>query len=147
MFRYAEKGRIQDYLFSLIEMADEANRTAFLEIQGRMIESTGKMKQVQNQMRSKEAEKKRAYLTLEELKQLPDDTNVYKSIGRTFVLESKAALMNEQENKFKDSEASIISLQSSKEYLEKQIAEIENNLRELLQQDPGLARQIMSMNV
>ena len=37
--------------------------------------------QVQNQMRSKEAEKKRAFLTLEELKQLPDDTNVYKSIG------------------------------------------------------------------
>ncbi|TKY68291.1 prefoldin subunit 1 [Spatholobus suberectus] len=41
-------------------MADEANRTAFLEIQGRMIETTGKLKQVQNQMRSKEAEKKRA---------------------------------------------------------------------------------------
>ncbi|MCI22409.1 prefoldin subunit 1, partial [Trifolium medium] len=55
--------------------------------------------------------------------------------------------MNEQENKFKDSEASITSLQSSREYLEKQIAEVENNLRELLQQDPGLARQIMSMNV
>ncbi|XP_061336823.1 prefoldin subunit 1 isoform X2 [Gastrolobium bilobum] len=127
-------------------MADEANRAAFLEIQGRMIETTGKIKQVQNQMRSKEAEKKRAFLTLEELKQLPDDTNVYKSIG-VFVLETKATLMSEQENKFKDSEASITSLQSSKEYLEKQTAEIENNLRELLQQDPGLARQIMSMNV
>ena len=37
--------------------------------------------------------------------------------------------------------------QSSKEYLEKQMAEVETNLRELLQQDPGLARQIMSMNV
>lgn len=37
--------------------------------------------------------------------------------------------------------------QSSKEYLEKQMAEVENNLRELLQQDPGLAGQIMSMNV
>jgi len=37
--------------------------------------------------------------------------------------------------------------QSSKEYLEKQMAEVESNLRELLQQDPGLARQIMSMNV
>lgn len=37
--------------------------------------------------------------------------------------------------------------QTSKEYLEKQMAEIENNLRELLQQDPGLARQIMSMSV
>ncbi|XP_054778629.1 prefoldin subunit 1-like [Prosopis cineraria] len=128
-------------------MADEGNRTAFLEIQSRMIETTGKLKQVQNQMRNKEGEKKRAYLTSEELRQLPDDTNVYKSIGRMFVLETKTTLMTEQENKIKDSEASITSLQSSKEYLEKQIAEVENNLRELLQHDPGLAHQIMSMNV
>ncbi|XP_028785795.1 prefoldin subunit 1 [Neltuma alba] len=128
-------------------MADEGNRTAFLEIQGRMIETTAKLKQVQNQMRNKEGEKKRAFLTLEELRQLPNDTNAYKSIGRMFVLETKATLMTEQENKIKDSEASITSLQSSKEYLEKQIAEVENNLRELLQHDPGLARQIMSMNV
>ncbi|KAH1102376.1 hypothetical protein GLYMA_13G197100v4 [Glycine max] len=128
-------------------MADEANRTAFLEIQSRMIDTTGKIKQVQTQMRSKEAEKKRAFLTMEELKQVPDDTNVYKSIGRMFVLETKATLMNEQETKFKDGEASITALQSSKEYLEKQMAEVETNLRELLQQDPGLARQIMSMNV
>ncbi|KAK2354094.1 prefoldin [Trifolium repens] len=127
-------------------MADESIKTAFIEIQGRMIETTRKLKQVQNQIRSKETDKKRAFLTMEELKQVPDDTNVYKSIGM-FVLETKAKLMNEQENKFKDSEASITSLQSSREYLEKQIAEVENNLRELLQQDPGLARQIMSMNV
>jgi prefoldin subunit 1 len=37
--------------------------------------------------------------------------------------------------------------QTSKEYLEKQLAEVENNIRELLQQDPGLARQILSMTV
>ncbi|CAK9325876.1 unnamed protein product [Citrullus colocynthis] len=128
-------------------MADEANRAIFLEIQGRMIEITGKLKQLQTQIRNKEGEKKRAFLTLEELKQLSEDTNAYKSIGRTFVLESKSVLMNEQEQKFKDSETAIASLQSSKEYLEKQMAEVENNLRELLQQDPGIARQIMSMSV
>ncbi|RWR82635.1 prefoldin subunit 1 [Cinnamomum micranthum f. kanehirae] len=127
-------------------MADEANRTAFLEIQGRMIEITGKLKQVQTQIRNKEGEKKRAYLTLEELRQLSDDTNTYKSIGKAFVLEPKSVLVNEQEQKLKDSEAAIASLQTSKEYLEKQMAEIENNLRELLQQDPGLARQIMSLS-
>ncbi|KAM3221291.1 hypothetical protein T459_19369 [Capsicum annuum] len=128
-------------------MADEANRTAFVEIQGRMIETTGKLKQVQTQIRNKETEKKRAYLTMEELKQLSDDTNTYKAIGRTFVLEPKAVLMNEQEQKFKDGETAIASLQTSKEYLEKHLAEVENNLRELLQQDPGLARQIMTMSV
>ncbi|XP_062159516.1 prefoldin subunit 1-like [Alnus glutinosa] len=128
-------------------MADEANRAAFLEIQGRMIEITGKLKQVQNQMRNKEGEKKRAFLTLEELRQLSDDTNTYKSIGRTFVLEPKSVLMSEQEQKLKDSETAIASLQTSKEYLEKQMVEVENNLKELLEQDPGLARQIMSMTV
>ncbi|CAM8888792.1 unnamed protein product [Rhodiola kirilowii] len=128
-------------------MADEANRTAFLEIQGRMIEITGKLKQVQTQMRNKEGERKRAFLTLEELKQLSSDTNTYKSIGRTFVLEPPSVLMGEQEQKFKDSEAAIVSLQTSKEYLEKQLKEVETNLRELLQQDPGLARQIMSLSV
>ncbi|KAF3437262.1 hypothetical protein FNV43_RR20015 [Rhamnella rubrinervis] len=130
-----------------LTMADDTNRTAFLEIQGRMIEITGKLKQVQTQMRNKEGEKKRAFLTLEELRQLSDDTNTYKSVGRTFVLEPKSDLMNEQEQKLKDSEAAIASLQTSKEYLEKQMAEVENNLRELLNQDPGLARQIMSMSV
>ncbi|KAK2646090.1 hypothetical protein Ddye_021285 [Dipteronia dyeriana] len=128
-------------------MSDEANRSAFLEIKGRLIENTGKMKQVHNQVRNKEGEKKRAFLTLEELRQLPDDTNAYKSIGRMFVLEPKSILMNDQEQKLKDSETAIASLQASKEYLEKQKAEVENNLTELLQQDPGLAQQIMSMSV
>ncbi|KAF9663027.1 hypothetical protein SADUNF_Sadunf18G0115500 [Salix dunnii] len=36
---------------------------------------------------------------------------------------------------------------TSTEYLEKQMSEVENNLRELLQQDPGPARQTMSMSV
>ncbi|TQD94444.1 prefoldin subunit 1 [Malus sylvestris] len=128
-------------------MADEANRAAFMEIQGRMIELTAKLKQVQTQMRNKEGEKKRAFLTLEELRPLSDDSNTYKSIGRTFVLEPKSVLVNEQEQKLKDSESAIASLQTSKEYIEKQVAEVESNLRELLNQDPGLARQIMSMTV
>ncbi|CAN1799059.1 Prefoldin subunit 1 [Linum perenne] len=122
-------------------------KVAFMEIQGRMIETTAKLKQVQNQMRTKEGEKKRAYLTMQELQQLPDDTNTYKSIVVRFILEPKSVLMTEQEQRHKDSEAAIASLQTSKEYLEKQIGEVENNLRELLQQDPGLARQIMSMSV
>ncbi|KAK9931409.1 hypothetical protein M0R45_018685 [Rubus argutus] len=128
-------------------MADEANRAAFMEIQGRMIELTAKLKQVQNQMRNKEGEKKRAFLTLEEIRPLADDANTYKSIGTSFVLEPKSVLVHEQEQKLKDSENAIASLQTSKEYIEKQIGEVESNLRELLNQDPGLARQIMSMTV
>nr|AAD15526.1 hypothetical protein [Arabidopsis thaliana] len=63
-------------------MADEATRAAFMEIQASMIELTGKLKQVQNQMRNKEGDRKRAFLTLEELRPLPEETNTYKSIGK-----------------------------------------------------------------
>ncbi|KAF9616321.1 hypothetical protein IFM89_029097 [Coptis chinensis] len=133
-----------------------------------MIEATGKLKQVVAQMRNKETDKKRAFLTLEELRPLPEDTNTYKSVengaplehmgstiyqpentgcGRTFLLEPKSVLVNEQEKKLMDSENAIASLQASKEYLEKQMKEVENNLTELLQQDPAIARQIMSMTV
>ncbi|WVZ67730.1 hypothetical protein U9M48_016773 [Paspalum notatum var. saurae] len=120
---------------------------AFVELQSRLGETTAKIKQLQAQMRSKEGEKKRAYLTMEELRQLPDDTNTYKTVGKVFILEAKSALLNEQEQKFRDSENAIASMQTSKEYLEKQVGEVENNIRELLQQDPGLARQILSMTV
>ncbi|CAN6238083.1 unnamed protein product [Urochloa humidicola] len=128
-------------------MSDEANRAAFVELQARIIDTTGKIKQLQAQMRSKEGEKKRAYLTLEELRQLPDDTNTYKTVGKVFILEPKSVLLNEQEQKFNESESAIASMQTSKEYLEKQMGEVENNIKELLQQDPGLARQILSMTV
>nr|ABK23096.1 unknown [Picea sitchensis] len=65
-------------------MAGEINREAFVELQGRMIETSSKLKQVQMQIRNKEAEKKRAFLTLEELQQLPDETNTYKSANHSF---------------------------------------------------------------
>ncbi|KAJ4753003.1 Prefoldin subunit 1 [Rhynchospora pubera] len=128
-------------------MADEANRTAFVELQGRMIETTAKLKQVVNQMRIKEGEKKRAYLTLQELKQVPEDANTYKTIGKLFVLEPKSVLVNEQEQKLRDSDNAISSLSTTKEILDKQLGEIEINIRELLQQDPSLAQQIMNMAV
>lgn len=78
---------------------------------------------------------------------MPDDTNTYKTIGKVFILEPRSVLMNEQEQKLNDSETTIASMQTSEEYLEKQLAEVENNIRELLQQDPGLMRQILSMTV
>lgn len=39
-------------------------------------------------MRMKEGEKKRAYLTLEELKQVPDDANTYKTIGTRNIIDT-----------------------------------------------------------
>ena len=44
-------------------------------------------------MRNKEGEKKRAFLTLEELRHLSDDTNTFKSIGNIYLLFCYACFM------------------------------------------------------
>jgi prefoldin subunit 1 len=41
----------------------------------------------------------------------------------------------------------LLNLQGSKEYLERQMKEVESNFRELLQNSPDLARQVMAMSV
>ncbi|KAF2570144.1 hypothetical protein F2Q70_00004426 [Brassica cretica] len=116
-------------------MADEATRTAFLEIQASMIDLTGKLKQ-----------EEREWFNLIILSTFPRMIYSFCFINR-FLLEPKTVLEGEQEQKLKDSEATIASLQTSRENLEKKIAEVENNLRELLQQEPGITRQIMSMSM
>ena len=69
---------------------------------GRMKITSSKLKQVQMQIRIKEANKKekrkrkRAFLALEKLQQLPDETNTYKSVGKSFILEPKSVLVTEQ---------------------------------------------------
>ncbi|KAG0564757.1 hypothetical protein M758_8G132200 [Ceratodon purpureus] len=128
-------------------MAAEINKEAFVELQGRLVETTSKLKQVQVQIRNKEAEKKRAFLTLEELDSLPEGTNTYRTLGKAFVLEPKDDLIKEQQAKAEESDSAIATLAGSKEYLERQMKEVESNFRELLQNSPELARQVMQMSV
>ncbi|MCO5580922.1 hypothetical protein L7F22_034795 [Adiantum nelumboides] len=98
----------------------EINKEAFVELQSRLVETTSKLKQVQMQQRSKEAEKKRAILTLEELKGLPE-TNTYKSVAvwQNLVLmceeypEDEDELDEEEELKEEESEGEKNPLMSS----------------------------------
>jgi prefoldin subunit 1 len=94
-----------------LRMATEINKEAFVELQGRLVDTTTKLKQVQMQIRNKEAEKKRAFLTVEELERLPESTNTYRSVGKAFILESRDTLLKEQQTKADDSDSAIATLQ------------------------------------
>ncbi|KAG9132057.1 hypothetical protein Leryth_022503 [Lithospermum erythrorhizon] len=64
-------------------------------------------------------------------------------VTRSAYIHEKSQVRNKEREK-KRAYLTILS-HTSKEYMEKQLVEVETNLKELLQQDPGLARQIMSM--
>ncbi|KAJ7295366.1 hypothetical protein O6H91_02G126000 [Diphasiastrum complanatum] len=128
-------------------MASESHTEAFMELQGRLVETNAKLKQVQMQIRNKESERRRASLTFEELDRLPSDTNTYKSVGKSFILEPRSILLKEQLEKVEECDNALSTLTTSKEYLEKQMQEVESNFKELLQQSPSLANQVMAMSV
>lgn len=137
---------VQGHGLKLLGYEPEINKEAFVELQSRLVETTSKLKQVQMQIRSKEAERKRALLTLEELEVL-SETNTYKSVGRAFILHPKDDLIKEHQARSKECETTINTLQTSVEYLDRQMEEVENNFKELLQQSPALAQQVMALSV
>eukprot|EP00270_Netrium_digitus_P019067 TRINITY_DN740_c0_g1_i1.p1 TRINITY_DN740_c0_g1~~TRINITY_DN740_c0_g1_i1.p1 ORF type:complete len:160 (+),score=32.76 TRINITY_DN740_c0_g1_i1:68-481(+) len=123
-------------------MASEANREAFVELQGRLLDTDRRLKQVLSQERAKEAEKKRAVLTLQELQALPNDAPSYRAVGRAFIVEPLSVLMAEHEKQVQDCDSSLKKLQGTKEYVEKAMQEVQSNFRELLKQAPLLARSL-----
>ncbi|CAI5515817.1 unnamed protein product [Closterium sp. Naga37s-1] len=61
-------------------MATEATREAFVELQGRLVETDSKLKQVLGQEKACEVDVFTARTTLDELQELATETNVYQSI-------------------------------------------------------------------
>ena len=68
---------------------DEKDKQAFIELQTRLQSDANALRKVEQQARTAEVERKRAELVLQELSQMPESTNTYKTVGRTFVLMSK----------------------------------------------------------
>ncbi|CAI5969862.1 unnamed protein product, partial [Closterium sp. NIES-64] len=92
-------------------MATEATREAFVELQGRLVETDSKLKQVLGQEKVCEVDVFTARTTLDELQELSAETNVYQSIGRAFVLQPLEEARATEEGKIKEAEATIASLQ------------------------------------
>ncbi|GBG60925.1 hypothetical protein CBR_g16047 [Chara braunii] len=61
-------------------MASESQKEAFVELQGRLVETNAKLKQVSQQLLGKEREKRRAVITGQELEELPADTRTFRAI-------------------------------------------------------------------
>ena len=78
-----------------------------------------------------------AKLTQKEVSELPQDTRVYRSCGRLFVLESVATVKDMQETKIKEKEEKVKALEAQNEYLKKSLKESEDSIREMLLQRQG----------
>jgi len=65
---------------------------------------------------------------------LPSGREVYRTVGRAYLLESVESEMERQSGDVKQCEERISKLDKQKEFLEKRLADSEQNLREFVQQ-------------
>ncbi|CAH3014721.1 unnamed protein product [Porites evermanni] len=115
---------------------DQELRKAFQELQGKMIETTQRVKLAEGQIMQLRRNIAHAKLTDQELASLPQDTKTYESIGRMFVLQPVSHIRKELSEKLQSNEEKIKSIEANKEYLQKSVKEHEDNIREMLASRP-----------
>lgn len=122
---------------SLHPQVDMELKKAFEDLQMKMLTSKNQIKVIDAQAEQLKRQIHHAKLTETELSQLDASVRMYEGIGRMFVLSEKSKILTGLENKSKMCENKIVSLEKSKEYIEKSYKDSENSLRELISVKQG----------
>jgi len=115
-------------------MAEDQIRQLLSQIQSQHATATKSAQLVKSQVQSRERESRMLELTLREVGSLEKDTNVYRSVGKMFMLEPLPSLISSFEKEKKDIESDIAGLQKKNKYLENEITQANNAFREVLHQ-------------
>ncbi|KAM8948803.1 prefoldin subunit 1-like [Lycaon pictus] len=107
-------------------------KKAFTELQAKVIDTQQKVKLADIQIEQLNTTKKHAHLIDTEIMTLVDETNMYESVGRMFILQSKEVIHSQLLEKQKIAEEKIKELEQKKSYLERSVKEAEDNIREML---------------
>lgn len=105
-----------------------------MELQGKMQETNQKLRIADVQVESLKKQIVHAQLTDKEIQSLGENTRVYESVGRIFLLTDIPMVRENLKAKVSKCNDKITNLQANKEYLERSMAESQNNLRELIKQ-------------
>ncbi|XP_063702620.1 prefoldin subunit 1 [Culicoides brevitarsis] len=114
--------------------ADMELKKAFTEMQLNKIETSKKLRFIDFQEEQLKKSKARYELTDSEISQLPEDTKVYATVGRMFVLSKLPELRAELKTKTEKVVEMIGQCDKNKEFLMNSLKEQEESLRDLVQQ-------------
>ncbi|XP_026691107.2 prefoldin subunit 1-like [Ciona intestinalis] len=109
-------------------------RKAFSDLQMKMVDTQTQMRISDGQINAMMVEKKKTELAISEVSSVPEDAKMYESVGRMFVLEPRATVMENLEAQHKLTDTKIKDLEAKKLYLEKSVKSSEENLREMVLQ-------------
>ena len=121
----------------------------FVELQAKYAESASAMKSLRQRAQQLEHDRARATLTKREMDGLGtcEDVRLFKPLGRSFVLEEKGALVEALEATSAAATTEIEKVMARREHLSKALNDAETNLRELMNGNDALAKELQARGV
>ncbi|XP_032686933.1 prefoldin subunit 1 [Odontomachus brunneus] len=118
----------------MTRVPDQELKQAFSKLQEKMVDTSQKLKLADIQIDKLRRTKQRAELTMKEIDYLPENTRIYESVGRMFLLDDINSIKNMLDTRMKTSDEKIKTLENNKTYLQRNLKESEDDIREMIQQ-------------
>ncbi|EIM92381.1 Prefoldin [Stereum hirsutum FP-91666 SS1] len=120
----------------MASLSDDTLRKILQQIQQTAVNSQRALNITRQQTLNKERERRVLQLTIEEITSIEGDVNLYRGVGKMFMMVPRATMekdLKDQEKGFTDD---ITSLNKKTKYLEKQFNEAQSQLRDIFHNAP-----------
>ncbi|KAJ7024392.1 Prefoldin [Mycena alexandri] len=119
-----------------MSLSDDTLRKILNQIQATAIQSQRALNVSVQQTTAKEREKRMVHLTIEEISELEGDVNLYKGVGKMFMMVPRKEMEKELKGQEKELADDISNLTKKSKYLEKQFNDAQAQLRDIFHHAP-----------
>ncbi|KAG7099866.1 hypothetical protein E1B28_001670 [Marasmius oreades] len=120
----------------MASLPDDTLRKILLQIQQTSIQSQKAHNVSVQQTAMKEREKRILQLTIDEISGIKEDVNMYKGVGKMFMMVPRKEMEQDLKNQEKEITEDISNLNKKSKYLEKQFNEAQAQLRDIFHHAP-----------
>ncbi|KIM88732.1 hypothetical protein PILCRDRAFT_237055 [Piloderma croceum F 1598] len=117
-------------------LSDETLRKILDQIQTTAVQSQRALSVARQQTTVKERERRILQLTIDEIDHMESDVNLYKGVGKMFLMVPRTTMEQELKGQEKELTDDINNLNKKAKYLEKQFNDAQNQLRDIFHHAP-----------
>ncbi|KAJ7610914.1 Prefoldin [Roridomyces roridus] len=114
-----------------MSLPDDALRKILVQIQNTAVQSQRALNLTGQQANAKERERRILQLTIDEIGAIEGDVNLYKGVGKMFMMVPRKEMEKELKGQEKELSDDIASLAKKSKYLEKQFSDAQAQLRDI----------------
>ncbi|KIK97678.1 hypothetical protein PAXRUDRAFT_31649 [Paxillus rubicundulus Ve08.2h10] len=117
-------------------LSDETLRKILVQIQQTAVQSQRSLNLARQQCATKERERRIVQLTIDEITSIRGDVNLYKGVGKMFMMVPPKVMEQELKGQEKELTDDINNLNKKSKYLEKQFNDAQGQLRDIFHHSP-----------